>query len=208
MPPDADAPATSIQSSEATSASGQGQAPGKLAMSDPVSLAAAFAGRRRERIAPHVLDPVGILQLGAEARRPRQAPDNFLLLLSDGVVPTVAAACRLELLLEPVRQQHRHSAGQLATLALAHVLDLVRDVLDVEQVKQPGAQQPGLLDRPRHDIPVIAHTCGAWLRRRCIKFFAFTALPWPMWTDREIWNQHTPKPLAPLRLLDTQSRTP
>jgi hypothetical protein len=44
---------------------------------------------------------------------------------------------------------------KVALLSLAHVLDLLGDVLDVQPISAARAPQPGLLLRPGDDVGVL-----------------------------------------------------
>jgi hypothetical protein len=53
-------------------------------------------------------------------------------------------------------QERNHAAGQLALLALAHVLDLLGNVLPVQQFELARPDQPGLLVGSGHHVLLVA----------------------------------------------------
>ena len=64
--------------------------------------------------------------------------------------------------------EHGHPARELPLLALAHVIDLVRHMFDVELRKPPFAQQSRLLLCPEDHILVISRqpfSGSLWLSR-------------------------------------------
>lgn len=65
---------------------------------------------------------------------------------------------RLILPLEQMSQENRHPAFKFTLLTLAHVLDLLRNVLQVEKIKLTGTNQPSLFIGPGHHIRLIPRT--------------------------------------------------
>jgi hypothetical protein len=92
-----------------------------------------LAGGQQDRIRVEIGQDGGKLrpQAGALGEQPIQlAP-----LLLDGLSPTVAPPLRLKAPLQEVGDQHLQSVAELAALAAAHALQLLRDVVHVRFAK-------------------------------------------------------------------------
>jgi hypothetical protein len=61
----------------------------------------------------------------------------------------------LDLPLQQVLQQDLQPALQFAPLALAHVLDLLRDVLDVRLIESPCPKQRGIALSPLEEVAIV-----------------------------------------------------
>jgi hypothetical protein len=83
-------------------------------------------------------------------------------LLTDRPPPTAPTTLRLKFPLEEMGDKHGHAAGELALFALAHVLNLLGNVLDVESIEVPPAQQSRLLLGPSDDIGFVARAHGVY----------------------------------------------
>jgi hypothetical protein len=111
-------------------------------------------------IVPCLAPPIGIVEALLQTWRTLQAMCDARALNPDRRVPASASARRLALPFQKMCEQDRHAAGQLALLALAHVFDLLGEMLDIESVESAGTQQPRLLVGPGdHILFIIDGVC-------------------------------------------------
>ncbi len=125
-------------------------------------------------IGPDAIPPLGFVELTLKTRSFVQSVEDTSALFLDRSRPTGAPPIRLVLPLEQMGQKHRHPASQLSLFALAHVFNLLRDVLQIKQIEPTGTNQPSLLIGPRHYIRLV--TCRNSLHDGFISGPATTSL--------------------------------
>src|SRR5437867_2236523 len=83
---------------------------------------------------------------------------------------------RLNAPLEQVGQQNTQTAEEFAAFALAHVFQLLSNVLDVGFVKAPGAQERGVVGGPLEEIEIV-EIPRARLQDLSLHILKFSSLP-------------------------------
>ncbi len=91
----------------------------------------------------------------AHARRLPEERLKFPSLSDNGHLPAFGPLLWLELPLHKVFDDYDEAAAQLAVLARPHVLDLFRQMLDIDFSKTPLPQQPGGFSRPASEVLLV-----------------------------------------------------
>ena len=121
---------------------------------------------RQAGLVDGVLDGVGIgvadqvRHLTPEAWALLQELSNLTPLGTQGLTPTRTAQRWLRLPFQQMEHDHAQAAFELSAIAPAHGCDLLRQILPVERIEMPGAQQCRLLLRPSVQVLIVARAPG------------------------------------------------